>query len=251
MKIKCHRHNNRQPINDEDLTQQYQQFEFNSSESAVESDPDGSEWVKHYPIAEDLPAFWTIVRDYVRRFFDIEYGRDGERPFMTQSYERLFISELCKPLGLNGIPSRTHLIDVIAQLICACTGMHEHVGDVGDYLYDPSFIGTKLRRDLPSLLPSVQNYSLMLVLTVLTAMRMPGLMEDWSHLIPRVPSDSEKDETYSSMTEEDVKSHLDNYHLFKNQLTELIEKIDERHRKPDNFPFQSFNPSYMECSVSV
>ena len=228
------------------------------------SDDNQSEWVKHYPIAEDLPAFWKIVRDYVRRFYDIEYGKEdstesekkkgnltSERAFMAEPYERLFISELCKPLGLNGIPSRSRLIDVLTQLICACTGIHEHVGHVSDYLYDPSFIGTKLRRDLPSLLPSVQNYSLMLVLTVLTAMKMPGLMEDWSHLIPRVTTDSQHDKPPSNITEEQVKSHLDNYYLFKQQLTELAEKIDVRHRISDTFPFESFNPRFMECSVSV
>ena len=222
-----------------------------------------SEWVQNYPIAEDLPAFWKIVRDYVRRFFEIEYGKEesmeekkqsktsSSRAFMAEACERRFISELCKPLGLNGIPNRARLTDVITQLICACTGIHEHVGHVGDYLFDPSFIGTKLRRDLPSLLPSVQNYSLMLVLTVLTAMKMPGLMEDWSHLIPRVATDTPSGKPSVSMTEEQVRSHLDNYHLFKQQLTERTEKIDERHRRPDTFPFQSFNPSFMECSVSV
>ena len=234
-----------------------------ASESNEVSDIDRSEWVKHYPIAEDLPEFWKIMRDYVRRFFELEYGREGsteelrkdkrftERTFMGEPCERQFISELCKPLGLNGIPSRAHLIDVVTQLMCACTGIHEHVGHVGDYLFDPSFIGTKLRRDLPSMLPSVQNYSLMLVLTVLTGMKMPGLMEDWSHLIPRVATDGPQGQSPSIMTEDQVRSHLDNYYLFKQQLAERAAKIDERHRLPDTFPFESFNPSFMECSVSV
>ena len=49
----------------------------------------------------------------------------------------------------------------------------------------------------------------------------------------------------------EVKSHLDNYYLFKNQLSERAKKIDERHKNQDAFPFQSFNPRLMECSVSV
>jgi hypothetical protein len=222
-----------------------------------------SEWAKHYPIAEDLPEFWKIMRGYVRRFFEIEYDKGesieqlkkgkttSEQVFMGEPSERQFISELCKPLGLNGIPSRDHLIDVLTQLICACTGIHEHVGHVGDYLFDPGFIGTKLRRDLPSLLPSVQNYSLMLALTVLTGMKMPGLMEDWSHLIPRVVTDGPQGRPPSNMTEKQVLSHLDNYYFFKQQLAELADKIDERHRTPDSFLFESFNPTLLECSVSV
>lgn len=228
-----------------------------NQQSTDTDDDEQSDWVEHYPIAEDLPAFWQVVRDYVRRFFEIEYGPESvtedtfQRSFMTVPCERRFIAELCKPLGLDGIPSRDHLIDVIAQLICSCTGIHEHVGHVSDYLYDPSFIGTKLRRDLPSMLPSVQNYSLMLALTVLTAMKMPGLMEDWSHLIPHMVTDSRDGQVTSITTEEQVKSHLDNYHLFKHQLSELMERIEQRHLSSDIFPFQSFNPSFMECSVSV
>ena len=225
-------------------------------------DQNQSEWVMRYPIAEDLPAFWNIVRDYTRRFFEIEYGKEesmeetknkmaSEPAFMPEPCERRFIAELCKSLRLDAIASRNCLIDVITQLICACTGIHEHVGHVSDYLYDPSFMGTKIRRDLPSLLPSVQNYSLMLVLAVLTGMRMPGLMEDWSHLIPRVSTDNREGKPPSTMTEEQVKSHLDNYHLFKQQLAERSERIDARHRMPDVFPFESFNPRLMECSLSV
>ncbi|CAF1412324.1 unnamed protein product [Adineta ricciae] len=235
------------------------------SETSVLSDVDEeeSEWIQNYPIAKDLPAFWKVVRDYVKRFFEIEYGKEAphhddqgddvtsQRPFMNEPCEQRFISELCKPLGLNGIPSRAFLIDVITQLICACTGIHEHVGHVGDYLYDPSFIGTKLRRDLPSMLPSVQNFSLMLVLTVLTALRMPGLMEDWSHLIPPMATDNQDGALQPITTEDQVQSHLDNYHLFKHQLTELMEQIDARHHEPGVFPFESFNPGFMECSVSV
>ncbi|CAF0797658.1 unnamed protein product [Adineta steineri] len=270
MKLKKNQQNNHEKENVDNhvIGENNEKSEHNHSNQVHEtngvSDKNQSEeWVEHYPIAEDLPAFWNIVRDYVRRFFEIEYGKEeskeeekkgtmkSERTFMIEPCERRFIAELCKPLGLDGIPSRAHLIDVITQLMCACTGIHEHVGHVGDYLFDPSFIGTKLRRDLPSLLPSVQNYSLMLVLTVLTAMKMPGLMEDWSHLIPRVATDNHEDKLPSIITEEQVKSHLDNYYLFKHQLTERMEKIDKRHRMPDTFPFQSFNPSFMECSVSV
>lgn len=222
-----------------------------------------SDWANQFPIAEDLSEYWKITRGYVQRFFDIEYGTEAsaESPnsrqhtlgcgFMSEPYEQRFISELCKPLGLRGIPNRDSLIDVITQLICACTGIHEHVGHVGDYLYDPRFIGTKLRRDLPSFLPSVQNYSLMLVLTVLTAMKMPGLMDDFSHLIPRSPADSHGKDPLTIKTEADVKSHLDNYYLFKQQLNARIEKIDQRHNNPNSFPFQSLNPRQMECSVSV
>ncbi|UJR34850.1 hypothetical protein I4U23_027631 [Adineta vaga] len=238
----------------------YNSNDSNHEENSKELTKEQLEWIKYYPISDDLPSYWKIVRNYVRRFFEIEYGKEDlenddemttKRIFMNEPYEQRFIAELCKPLGLNGIPNRARLIDVLTQLICSCTGIHEHVGHVGDYLYDPNFIGTKIRRDLSSLLPSVQNYSLMLVLTVLTAMKMPGLMEDWSHLIPRIDSDNQINKFSLIKSEQEVQSHLDNYYLFKYQLNQRSIQIDQRHQTSNTFPFQSFNPRFMECSVSV
>ena len=82
-------------------------------------------------------------------------------------------------------------------------------------------------------------------------MKMPGLMDDWAHLIPRSSTDSHEKNPSSIKTEADVKSHLDNYYLFKQQLIERVDKIDQRHQNSNSFPFQSFNPRQMECSVSV
>jgi hypothetical protein len=74
-----------------------------------------------------------------------------------------------------------------------------------------------------------------LVLTVVTGLRMPGLLEDWSHII-------EHDEYY--------RENLKNYRSFKRELRELSRKIDSLN-KTRNYPFESFNPKYMECSTSV
>ena len=239
----------------------------------LENNPDGLAWAAVYPIATDLPRFWRIVHQYVERFFNIEYGPDqvgddtdnepladeraagqspepGKPPFMKQTYEERFMSELCKPLGLNGVTSRAGLVDVLAELICSSTGIHEHVGQISDYMFDPAFIGTRLQQDNRYQRPSVQNYSQLLTLTVLTGLRMPGLMEDWSHLIPRQAADELAAPPQQGRP---VTTHLQNYHLFKWELAQRANEIDARHRA-DNatcFPFQSFNPRFMECSLSV
>lgn len=39
-----------------------------------------------------------------------------------------FINEICKQLGIPGITSLTHFIDVLSQSIASSTDIHEHVG---------------------------------------------------------------------------------------------------------------------------
>ncbi|CAF1643125.1 unnamed protein product, partial [Didymodactylos carnosus] len=57
----------------------------------------------------------------------------------------------------------------------------------------------------------------------------------WSHLI-------EHGEHYHK--------NLKNYQDFKYQLQKPSEDIDSRN-KIRNYPFESFNPKYIECSTSV
>ena len=64
---------------------------------------------------------------------------------------------------------------------------------------------------------------------------MPGLLEDWSHLI-------EHDQYYIE--------NIKNYQNFKKDLRDLSEYIDRRN-KTTNYPFESFNPKYMQCSIST
>ena len=149
-----------------------------------------------------------------------------------------FASELSKQLGLTQITSRKALIRVLAQLICATTGIHEHVGQVSDYMLDPRFVCTKLRRDEG--MNTVQSYTQVLTLAALTGLKMPGLLEDWSHLVPH------NDGSLSH-------AHLLNYRKFRLQLVLLSRHIDRLNadRNARRYPFQSFNPRFMEVSVSV
>ncbi len=64
---------------------------------------------------------------------------------------------------------------------------------------------------------------------------MPGLLEDWSHLI-------EHDHNYDE--------NLKNYRNFKRELRALSQDIN-CHNKVRIDPFESFNLKYMKCSRSV
>jgi len=202
------------------------------------------DWDKIYPICRDLKEFWETINKYVVSFFKTNYNlqvkidddKHNQSPddnLPNDPCIKEFINELCKQLGIAGITSLRHFIAVLSQLIASNTGIHEHVGQVSGYMLDPRFIGAKLQAGKE--IQNIQTYSQILVLAVVTGLRMPGLLEDWSHLI-------EHDQNYGE--------NLKNYRNFKRELRELSAKIDSRN-KTRNYPFESFNPKFMECSTSI
>lgn len=193
------------------------------------------EWDRIYPIYHDLNSFWKIVRNYVKCFFEINYSSivslDEQLP--DDVYLRDFANELAKQLGIEKLISLNDLIDVLTQLIACSIGFHELVGQSSDYLLDPRFIGMKLEENKQ--IQNVQTYSQALILSVVTSLRMPNLFDNWTHLIGH-------DEFYLN--------NLHNYENFKRDLEELSQEIDSRN-KIRNYPFESFNPKFMDCSTSA
>jgi hypothetical protein len=202
------------------------------------------EWDKVYPIYNDVKNFWKIIQRYVAKFFEINYNlrveidddhqeNKSDDKLPVDSYITDFIDELCKQLGIPGITSLKRFVDVLSQLIADSTGIHEHVGQVSDYLIDPTFIGAKLQAGKQ--IQNIQTYTQILILGVVTGLRMPGILEDWGHLIQH---------------KQYYKENFKNYQDFKNELRKLSEDIEYRNKKR-RYPFQSFNPKYIECSASV
>jgi hypothetical protein len=191
------------------------------------------EWDKIYPIYHDLNALWKIIQKYVTNFFHINYSENLEKDDLPHDLHMTeFINEICKQLGIASVTSLRHFIDILSQLIASGTAIHEQVGQISDYLIDPRFVGGKLQEGKE--IQNIQTYSQILVLTTVTGLHMPGLLQDWSHII-------EHDQYYSE--------NLKNYRNFKRDLRELSGKIDFLN-KTRNYPFESFNPKYMRCSTS-
>merc|ERR1719203_1768910 len=124
-------------------------------------------------------------------------------------------------------------IDVLTQLFCVVSGVHEHVGTVSDYVTAPDWVGTRLRADCEA--ASVQEYALLLTLVCATGMKMPRLMDDWSHLIP-------DDAHHQQVLALDAQ--------WRDELEKLATRVELRNAKRV-YPTNSFNPRNMECSVSV
>ena len=207
-----------------------------------------ADWDRVYPYALDSSELWSVIYQYVVKFFEIEYNYAADQPNMNVPHDDAqlldFVCELCKELNLESITTITQLIDVLTQLICSSVGYHEHVGAVADMLLDPSFIGSKLTEvdatsrstsQYTTPMQSVQTYSQLLMIATVTGLQMPGLMEDWSHLLLHDHS----------------QRHLNNYRTLKLNLTALSERIDKRNRAFRDWPFLSFQPRNLEISCSI
>merc|ERR1719206_1334251 len=183
----------------------------------------------------DAMAFWRVMRKYVAGFLAIHF-EDAEAILRDRAINafalRLSVLLEVPPFECNGDDAE-RFIDVLTQLLCSVTGIHEHVGQVSDYIMSPDWMGTRLRAN--SNMCSVQEYSQILALVCATGMDSPKLMGDWSHLIP-------KDEHYERVLA-----------LYNEWGADLITASDEvqRRNKTRKYPIEAFDPRKMECSVSV
>jgi len=184
----------------------------------------------------DAMAFWRLMRKYVASFFDI-YFADTEAILRDRAInafaDRLSKGLKLQPFECNNGADAERFIDVVTQLLCSVTGIHEHVGQASDYVTSPEWVGARLRPD--SNMCSVQEYALLCALVCLTGMKAPKLMGDWSHLIP-------KDEHYERVLA-----------LYNEWGADLIAASDgvRRRNKARKYQIEAFDPRVMECSVSV
>jgi hypothetical protein len=185
-----------------------------------------------FPYATDGLALFAIMRRYAEEYVGIFYPGDeivGD-PWVRAWWQEL--TDLAPSIGLGPLNDRGQVIDVLAQFMFAVTGMHSQVGNVVGYLVDPAFMGSKIRVGVRG--SDIQATVQLLNLAALTGLRAPGLLADFSHLL----LDRERDRTLATMQR------------FQNQLLALSAEIDQRNQHRDQ-PFETFNPSLLESSVSV
>ena len=213
---------------------------------------------RDFPFKYDLASLWDITYKYLSGWFDLYYPTfdddDGngntDRAPIEEIYNnetndgksvQLFVMNLKKLLGFEEPCTRGDVLNIICHLIVNACGIHEHVGQVSDYLMNPMFIGSRIRKlpesgelKLKHVMMTVQEFAQSLALTTLTGLKMPKLLQDWSHLI--------KD-----------KAHLEIYTQYKQELEQLSKHIDRKNGDTSlrRYPFQSFNPKHLETSVSV
>jgi hypothetical protein len=185
------------------------------------------------PLDDDLSKYWEITHEFVSGFFAFNLDLNTDRE-LNAFCDELF-NELRVGKPAEGDRAET-LIAVLTHLICAVTCWHEHIGHLSDYVQDPVSIATKLDRTQGDI-QTVQTYTQLLALVSVTGFHMPGILEDWSHLIP-------------DTTDSQLNRNIDLYFDFKEKLLALSEEVDKRNART-SMPCNSFNARNIQCSVSV
>ncbi len=91
---------------------------------------------------------------------------------------------------------------------------------------------------------SIQHSFYSMSLMALTALKMPDLLGDWSHLHAHLAT--ENDAQHKAM--------LECLNVWQTELKDFSRTVDERNvarKAAGRQPFDAFNPKLMDCSVSV
>ncbi|GDX83413.1 hypothetical protein LBMAG42_52240 [Deltaproteobacteria bacterium] len=181
-----------------------------------------------FPWATDALALYNVilafVEDYVSRYFAGDaLVRDPEVV--------AFWASVRSATATIGIPelSRDDLVGMLAQFIWCVTGLHEAVGAMLEYAIDPTFVSTKIRPGVE--MADVQASMQCLAVVGLTGLRMPQLLNDFSH----VCLDEGGAQAFAT---------------FQTNLEALADRI-EAANLTRKYPCNTFNPRYLETGVSV
>jgi hypothetical protein len=185
-----------------------------------------------FPYATDGLALYEIFRTYAQEYFDIFYpGESVVRDPAVRAWWQGIVA--CAPtLALGPLNKAQQVLDLLTHLMFTVTGFHGQVGHVVPYLLDPQFITTKIRAG--SRMSDIQATVQVLNLTALTALEQPPLIGDYSHLF----------------LEQDKERVTAAFRRYQQALIKLSRDIDERNRHREQ-PFQTFNPTVLDTSVST
>jgi len=186
-----------------------------------------------FPYAEDALEFRGVIHRFVSAYVQVYYPNDEalrSDPQLHDFWEALHFNMPEKAPQLTG---RAHLIEILSFFIDAVTGMHNHVGNIGDYFRSPTFVSSKIRQGTQQ--ADVQAAFQGLNIALLTAMATPKLLNNFEHLL--LP-----DQHHANTTAI--------FRSFQRELEELADTIEQKNINR-TFPCNSYNPHTMLSSVSV
>ena len=183
--------------------------------------------------AADGLALYAVFNRYVDEYLQVYFTSNQlvEDGALRAFWRRL--NDLAPAFALGALTHAGQVKDLFTQFMFTVTGNHAHVGGVVDYLFDPAFMGARIR---PALAESdVQSTLQALNLTVLTGLRQPMLIGSYQHLLLDGPRHSDAVGTFER---------------YQSDLEALAERIEDRNTHIEQ-PFQTFNPRILDTSVST
>lgn len=173
------------------------------------------------PIISQLSSWLNVIEifaDNVDQYLEVTESED-KKAFAQNMEKYSFLKE-------------TSFKDIFKTLVFVCTVYHSVVGNIMYYHGDPKYLSVKVyKKDDIAQYPTIQEYHMLLVLTVATVYEtMPKLLDDFEPYF----DESEKDGLYKLLLS------------FQTDLRGLEKELSED--DPDN---TNIFPSTTECSVSL
>ena len=184
-----------------------------------------------FPFGEDGQALYAVFHRFVAAYVDL-YVPDAES--MASDLELSRWWEALGRVRVDDAPLRdpAQLVDAISAFLFSVAALHEHMGALSEYLVDPSFLAGRLTPG--AVMSDVQSTVLCMLLMSGSGLAQPPLMADFSHLLPRERA-AEGQRVYDD---------------FRAALGALSEEISGRNGSRSR-PYESMNPSFLKCSVSI
>jgi hypothetical protein len=191
-----------------------------------------------FPFAEDGKALLEVINKFVSNYFDLYYP-DAASLQADENLKQFWASRKTARhnRGVHLPPwnaeSAKHVKALAASTIFHVTGIHHVVGNVAEYLVKPEFTSTRIRPDAE--VSDVESSHYGLLVAILTGMKAPKLINDFSHL---VLDDTNRQQAVAILN------------TFQADLKTLAHDIDARNEKR-KWKFDGFNPNFLLSSISI
>lgn len=185
------------------------------------------------PFAVDFFDYASTVERYVSDYVDVYYKNDAD---VLNDAEVVAFWEGCRVLENSGIPQLRGVDSfkyLLTSFLVHVTGLHQHVGNVAEYLSHPTWATGKVRKGYT--VADIQSSMQSLNIGLLTALPVPKLRDDYRHLL--------LEDKHHEETERIMES-------FQRNLVELEDRITARNEQR-KYPFPAFMPSRMTTGVNI
>jgi hypothetical protein len=181
---------------------------------------------------QDHSDLWEVMRNYTKSYCDVFYK--GEALANDPDIRKWWVvcSNFYPQVHFPPINTAEDVIDLLTIFIFEGSAVHEHIGAVAEYIEDPEFLTTKIRKG--KTISDVQATYQVHILMAATGMKQPALMSNFKHL-------------FLEQHKEEVDKIFDK---FQDDLQKLSIEIDHRNTQRSH-PYHSANPSKLESSVSI
>ncbi|GAB5370760.1 hypothetical protein AAMO2058_001520700 [Amorphochlora amoebiformis] len=194
---------------------------------------------EEWEFGADAMSFFKIIQSFVTAYVGVWYKTDED---LMNDTELVSFHDALHGVKGSSIPylhavahggARELFIQTLSQFIIGVTAGHNHVGNVAEYLKNPSFMSAKIRvgETFADAQASIQAMNI----AMLTGFKAPKLMGDYTHMLKGLEKEEEAKKVFND---------------FQQDLKVLSDETNERNAKRD-FPCNAFNPERVLTSVSI